>query len=57
LAAGTINLITLLPDIPLRTLDAMHLMIAKEIPATELVTADRIMAEGAEALGIKVTRF
>jgi predicted nucleic acid-binding protein len=57
LATGTINLIALLPDIPIRTLDAMHLMIAKEIPATELVTADRIMAEGAEALGIKVTRF
>jgi len=57
LAAGTINLIALLPDIPLRTPDAVHLMIAKEIPAAELVTADRIMADGAEALGIKVTRF
>ena len=57
LAAGTINLIALLPDVPIRTLDAMHLMIAKEISATELVTADRIMADGAEALGIKVIRF
>ena len=28
LAAGTINLIALLPDVPIRTLDAMHLMIA-----------------------------
>jgi hypothetical protein len=57
LAAGTINLIALLPDVPIRTLDAMHLMIAKEISATELVTADRTMADGAEALGIKVIRF
>jgi hypothetical protein len=57
LAAGTINLIALLPDVPIRTLDAMHLMIAKEISATELVTADRTMADGTEALGIKVIRF
>lgn len=57
LATGTINLIALLPEIPMRTLDAMHLMIAREIPAAELVTADRIMADGAEALGIKVIRF
>ena len=57
LATGTINLIALLPDIPIRTLDAMHLMIAREIQATELVTADHIMAECAEALGIKVIRF
>ena len=57
LAAGTINLIALLPGVPIRTLDAMHLMIAKEISATELVTADRTMADGAEALGIKVIRF
>lgn len=57
LASGTINLIALLPDIPIRTLDAMHLMIAKGIPAVELVTADRIMADAGEALGIKVTRF
>ena len=57
LAAGTINLIALLPGVPIRTLDAMHLMIAKEISAIELVTADRIMADGAEALGIKVIRF
>jgi hypothetical protein len=29
LAEGTVNLIALLPDIAVRTLDAMHLMIAK----------------------------
>ena len=57
LAAGTVNLISLLSDIPIRTLDAMHLMIAREISATELATADRIMADGTAALGIKVVRF
>jgi len=57
LAEGTINLLTLLSDIPIRTLDALHLMIAKEIFTEELVTADRIMAEGAKALGIKVLLF
>lgn len=57
LAEGTINLLALLSDIPIRTLDALHLMIAKEIFTEELVTADRIMAEGAKALGIKVLQF
>ncbi len=57
LAAGTLNLMALLSDIPIRTLDALHLMIAREISATELATADRIMADGAEILGIRVVRF
>ena len=57
LAAGTLNLMALLPGIPIRTLDALHLMIAREISATELATADRIMADGAEILGIMVVRF
>jgi len=56
-AAGTVNLLALLSDIPLRTLDALHLMIAKEISTEELATADRIMADGAKALGIKVREF
>jgi len=47
LAWGTANLISVLPDIPLRTLDALHLWIAKEIQAEILATADRIMAAGA----------
>lgn len=57
LAAGTVNLIALLPDVPIRTLDALHLMIAKEIYAVALATADNVMAAAAEALGIKVVRF
>lgn len=57
LAIGAVNLMTFLSDIPVRTLDAMHLVIAKEIGADLLATADRIMAEAAEALSLKVVRF
>jgi uncharacterized protein len=57
LSAGTVNILSALPDIPLRTLDALHLTIAKEIDAMFLATADRIMAEGAKALGISVVYF
>jgi len=57
LAWGTANLISVLPDIPLRTLDALHLWIAKEIQAEILATADRIMAAGGQALGFSVISF
>jgi len=56
-AAGAVNLISILPDVPLRTLDAMHLVIAREIDASILATADRIMAAGAHEMGISVIRF
>jgi len=55
--AGAVNLISALPDIPLRTLDALHLTIAKEIQAEIFVTADRIMAAGAKAIGFSVVTF
>ena len=57
LAEGTLNIMALLSRIPIRTLDALHLMIAKEISTGELATADRIMAQGAKVLGIKVVKF
>lgn len=57
MAAGAVNLMAFLSNIPVRTLDAMHLVIAKEIGADLLVTADHIMAEAAEALSLKVVRF
>lgn len=55
--AGAANLVSVLPGLPLRTLDAMHLMIAKEIQTDVLVTADRVMAAGAKAMGFSVVRF
>lgn len=56
-AAGAVNLISTLPDVPLRTLDAMHLVITREIDASTLATADRIMAAGAHEMGLSVVRF
>ena len=57
IAAAAVNLMSVLADIPLRTLDAMHLVIAKEIQAEHLATADRVMADAAELLGLSVVRF
>ena len=57
LAAGTVNLMSLLSDIPVRTLDALHLMIANELSTDILATSDDVMAKGAKALGLKVVQF
>lgn len=57
LAEGSINLMKLLSDIPLRSLDAMHLVIARDINSGLLATADRIMAQAAESLSMKVEKF
>ena len=51
------HLIDKLPGVPLRTLDAMHLAIARHTGARILATADRIQADAAEALGMAVERF
>jgi len=53
-----LNLLTILPGMPLRTLGGLHLALTiKEINADILVTADQVMALGAEALGFSVVRF
>ena len=57
LAPGAVNLLSVLSDLQLRTLDALHLTIAKEIQAEVVATADRIMAIGAEAMGFSMVRF
>jgi predicted nucleic acid-binding protein len=51
------NLISVLSDAPLRTLDALHLAIAKEIAADVLATADRIMAAAGGSMGFSVVAF
>jgi len=56
-AEGAVNLMAVLSHIPIRTLDAMHIVIAMEIRAEALVTADRIMADAADASGLAVVRF
>lgn len=55
--AAAANLLSVLANLPLRTLDALHLTIAKAIQAETLATADRVMAEGAKAMGFSVMRF
>ena len=46
-----------LPTVALRTLDALHLSIAHDISAKKLATADKIMAQAAQHMGIKVAWF
>lgn len=50
-------LIESLPGVPLRTLDAIHLAIAREIAATALVTSDKVQAQAARAVGFTVFDF
>jgi predicted nucleic acid-binding protein len=57
LAAGAVNLMSIFGNIPVRSLDAMHLVIAKEIGADVLVTADKVMADAATAFEFEVVRF
>jgi len=57
LTAGAVDLLSVHPDLPIRTLDALHLMIAREIQTEVLATADRVMAAGAKAIGFSVVRF
>jgi predicted nucleic acid-binding protein len=54
---GALTLLTVLPDHPLRTLDALHLSIARRFGMERLVTADRIMIGAAQAIGFKVVPF
>jgi uncharacterized protein len=56
-AEGAVNLISILTDIPLRTLDALHLLVAREILADVVATADRVMVAGAKAMGFSVAPF
>jgi len=48
------RLIATLPAHPLRTLDALHLAVARDRAATRLATADRVMASAAAELGFTV---
>jgi predicted nucleic acid-binding protein len=56
-AEGAVNLVSMLTEIPLRTLDAVHLLIAKEIQANVVATADRVMTTAAQAMGFSVVFF
>ncbi len=51
------HLIDRLDNIPLRTLDALHLAAAEQLAASAFATADKIQADAAAALGFAVHRF
>ncbi|MFN6961825.1 MAG: type II toxin-antitoxin system VapC family toxin [Rhodocyclaceae bacterium] len=55
--ASAFDLIGRLCELPLRTLDAVHLSVAADLEATAFATADRIQADAAQALGFEVHRF
>jgi len=56
-ARAAIRLIETLPGHPLRTLDALHLAIARRAGIEIVATADRVMAEAAEAIGLSAKTF
>jgi predicted nucleic acid-binding protein len=51
------QLIDLIPELPLRALDALHLAYARHYGATSFATADKNQAEAARALGIPIAIF
>jgi predicted nucleic acid-binding protein len=55
--ASALLLLDRLSEHSLRTLDALHLAIVKAAGFEVVATADRIMANAAEALGVKVRGF
>ena len=57
LVESALLLRTPLPRTAIRTLDLLHLAIAREIQAAVVATADRTMAEAAAILDFRVVRF
>jgi uncharacterized protein len=55
--AEAVNLIARHPEHPLRTLDALHLAVARHCEVDALATADTVMADAATAMGLAVQRF
>lgn len=56
-AVEAFDLISELREHPLRALDALHIAIARGVGARLLATADRRMADAAQALGMEVVTF
>ncbi|MDZ7621938.1 MAG: type II toxin-antitoxin system VapC family toxin [Candidatus Competibacteraceae bacterium] len=55
--AEAVNLISRYPEHPLRTLDALHLAVARHWEVESLATADAVMAGAAISMGFAVRRF
>lgn len=52
-----VELLDAAKSVPLTTLDALHLAMARHIQAEAIATADRVMASAAQALSLRVIRF
>jgi len=52
-----VNLIGRYPEHPLRTLDALHLAVARHVGLKTFATADAVMASAARAIGFSVDQF
>lgn len=54
---AALQLIERVGNIPLRTLDAMHLAIAEQMGAESLASTDKVMLDAAEYLGMHTVSF
>jgi hypothetical protein len=54
---SAMEILAALRNQPLRSLDALHLGVARALGIRVVATADRVMARLAEALGMKTVRF
>lgn len=54
---AALGLLAKLERYPLRTLDALHLAIARSIHCPQMATADKTMANAGKAAGLGVVRF
>ncbi len=57
LARGAVSLISILPNVPLRTLDALHLAMAREIDAQVIATADHVLADAGRGMELDIVWF
>lgn len=55
--ADAFHLLGRAADVPLRTLDALHLSLAQALGASDFATADRNQAEAARLLGFRIFTF
>lgn len=55
--SSAVHIIGELTDVPLRSLDALHLALAQDMKAESIATADRVMAKAAPRLGFTLLSF
>lgn len=55
--SSAVNLIPMVGNVALKTLDSLHLAIARDIGASIVATADRVMAQAGIALGFTIESF